>query len=125
MEIFCNQWDKNSKKEILKTMEYKKSLEDPGELLNDERKYKESILEETKEYTRLVKFPYIPLMVSYDVLSLLEESYENIEGSNYWEFLGPPVYDPLRPWSIIMDPFLYLGMGRGVFPIINEAPIAF
>ena len=83
MDIFCDQWDKNSKKEILKTMEYKKSLEDPGELLNDERKYKESIIEETKEYTRLVKFPYTPLMVSYDVLALLEEIYENIEGDNY------------------------------------------
>ena len=65
------------------------------------------------------------MTVSYDVLALLEEIYENIECNNYWEFLGTPLYDSLRPCSIIMDPFPYIGMGREVFMIINEAPTAF
>ena len=92
-------------------MEDEQASEDPGEILDDEGRDQEAIIEETKECTELIRFPCPPLTVSYDGLALLEESYKNMEGDNYWEFLGPPAYDSSRPCSI---------MGKEVFPVINE-----
>ena len=59
----------------------------------------------------MIKFPCPRLVVSHDVLALLEESYENMEDDNYWEFLDPSVYDSSRPCKI---------MGKEVFPVISE-----
>ena len=70
IEVFCDQWDPNAKKEILKTMEDGQASEEHAELLDDESKDQEAIIEETKEYTELVKFPCPPLTVSYNVLGL-------------------------------------------------------
>ena len=103
----------------MEVMSDKQTLEEPKALLDDEKEDQEAIIEETKEYTELVKFPCPPLTISYDVLDLLEESYENIEENNYWEFLGPLVYDSSRPCSAIMDPSSDIGVGKEVFPIIN------
>ena len=111
IEVFCNQWDPSIKKEILKTMNDEQASEESEVLLDDENKHQEGIIEETKECTELIKFPCPPLTVSYDVLALLEESYENMEGDNYWEFLGPLVYDCSIPCNI---------MRKEVSPIISE-----
>ena len=111
IEVFYDQWDPSVKKEILKTMNDEQASEESEVLLGDENEDQEGIIEETKECTELIRFPCPPLTVSYDGLALLEESYKNMEGDNYWEFLGPPAYDSSRPCSI---------MGKEVFPVINE-----
>ena len=61
-DIFLSTFDRgimrsvnpNAKNEILKTMEDEQASEESEELLDDESKYQESIIEETKGCTELV-----------------------------------------------------------------------
>ena len=51
IEIFYNQWDTNTQKKILKTMEDKQASKETKEILDDESKDQEAIIEETKGCT--------------------------------------------------------------------------
>ena len=73
----------------------------------------------------MIKFLCSPSTISYDVLVLLEESYENMENDNYWEFLSPPVDDSSIPFRIMLDPLLSICMEKEVFPVISEVHIIF
>ena len=61
----------------------------------------EALAEEVEEQKERVSSPCHHRTISYDISDLLGHDDKIIEDDDYWKFMGPSLYESLRPGSVV------------------------